>query len=632
MTFLSPYKLQIIKLWIERINKMKKNFQKGKKILITLTFAILALIIFFIPAYFFYFNKVAIYEPVSIKIKGLNAFELQQIDVYGITPLNRKYDFQITDSNIWQNDYSFLNSVGIEIPEPISQKITQFDISIGSKKSVLSIKDLKFSNKSKYNLQYVLSPNLGNESSILIKSLSIRHWTSLKSLFKYLFPLALFILIFIVSFKIRKRQKSPQSILSLIEKKLEIRKALTGKIKIWVKIIFYSLFIACTLFFGFLLLLFTASNYITSILFIVLTGLLIYSLLKLLFKKVKMLQSKIKWLRIVIFMFSIVWLCIETSFRMNGSLSTYNELQHFFYISGFQHKYISDKQNPDLLVHLKYDSYIDNRNEFAYEIRTNNEGLRDIDHTIDKPDDEYRIICIGNSFTEGIGTPQDSTWTKLLENKLNIFSKKKITVFNAGIAGSDPFFGYRLLEKKMLKYKPDLVLVAIASSDYNFYHFRGGFERFIPDGYQFRQGPYWEKFYAVSYICRYITDDLLQYKYFFTKEEYKEDSIKAMNDIYNCIHRFYELSLKTKFAFSVVFYDDNSDQLDPVMDSLKKEKIIPVFDLFEYNRNIEKLTYQRRKAIYWPIDRHCNSRGYDVLAKGVEWNLKSFGILDSLLK
>ena len=240
------------------------------------------------------------------------------------------------------------------------------------------------------------------------------------------------------------------------------------------------------------------------------------------------------------------------------------------------------------------------------------------------------MLFRSNSFTEGIGTPQDSIWPKLLEDRIRLASKKKVAVFNAGKAGSDPFFGYMLLKKRMLKYNPDIVLVAISSSDFNFYRFRGGFERFTSDGYHFRKEPWWEKFYAVSYICRFITDDMMHYKYFLTPEEYKNDSIKAMNDINNCLHKFYKLSLNCNFKFAVVYCDDGIYELNPILNSLKQEKIIPVIDLVKYNRNNAQLTCERRKTYYWPLDGHCNSRGYYLFAKGVEWNLMNMGIIDSL--
>jgi lysophospholipase L1-like esterase len=290
------------------------------------------------------------------------------------------------------------------------------------------------------------------------------------------------------------------------------------------------------------------------------------------------------------------------------------------------------KKNPRLYVYPEHYSYIKHTSEFDYAIKCNNEGLRDIDHPVMKSPGEFRIICLGNSYSEGIGAPQDSTWPKLLEDLLIQHSSGKITVFNAGKAGSDPFYEYNLLAERMLKYKPDLVLVALGSSDLNFYRFRGGFERFTSDGIHYRKGPAWENLYAVSYIVRLITVDILKYnyKYFMSPSEYKADGIKAIQDVYQCVERFYDLSLKNKFNLAIVFFDDGSNEYETLMAKLKSEKTIPVMDLFEYNRNIEKLTPDKRKAYYWPIDIHCNSRGYAMFARGVEWNMQKMGMIDSV--
>ena len=182
----------------------------------------------------------------------------------------------------------------------------------------------------------------------------------------------------------------------------------------------------------------------------------------------------------------------------------------------------------------------------------------------------------------------------------------------------------------MLKYKPDLVLLALGK-ELDFYHQRGGFERFTKEGVKYRKAPAWEKLFAVSKIFRFITHKILNYKYFMSPEDYIADCQKANNDIKSCIDRFYRLSLKEKFKFAIIFIDDESKDADPYLsDILKKENVIPIIDLPEYNKKIGKLTTSNRTKYYWSLDRHCNSRGYDMWARGVEWNLNKLGLIDSL--
>jgi hypothetical protein len=218
----------------------------------------------------------------------------------------------------------------------------------------------------------------------------------------------------------------------------------------------------------------------------------------------------------------------------------------------------------------------------------------------------------------------------LLEKRLTPLAKRKITVFNAGKSGSDPFFEYMLLKEKMLNYKPELVLLTLGASDFGFYPFRGGLERFTSEGCKFRKAPWWDKLYAVSFVFRYYMNDVLHYKNFMSQADYAKDSLKAIVDIDSCIKRFYYLSKEKGFKLVVVFYDDNSNAYSSIMNKYKKSEIVQVIDLFEYNRKIEKITYLENKKYYWPIDGHYNAKGYDLLARGVLWNIKKMGILDSL--
>jgi hypothetical protein len=60
-----------------------------------------------------------------------------------------------------------------------------------------------------------------------------------------------------------------------------------------------------------------------------------------------------------------------------------------------------------------------NKPEFHYMHTYNSLGLRDKEFSETRKPNEYRIMGIGDSFTEGVGTAQDSTWLKQLEYHLN---------------------------------------------------------------------------------------------------------------------------------------------------------------------------------------------------------------------
>jgi lysophospholipase L1-like esterase len=590
-----------------------------------------ALVIVIIIGYCFFQRTVTIYEPVIVRIKEISPDDACNIDIKGITPLNREISFLYSETlNAWNINYCFLKGINIVIGDTLAQKVKTLEIVVKQKSFIIAVKDLQAAGHSGSRNEYHFPSCIHSEDSFIKRALSVFHWSITASLLKILFILS-FILILIFFFKrlLKNRNTSFREVLSnikiTVKQNPNIRKVL-----LWFRIIVFSVLFACILFFGYMLFKYHISTYYTAISFILFTGILLWYLAEILvriFRISTIHHNRIKW---IIPIFIIIWFCTETYLRVKEINMSFSERSGYFYKSGFYEKEKADEKYPQLIVYKKNYCFIDQSKEFSYEVKANAEGLRDIDHPVEKEKEEYRIVCIGNSFTEGIGAPQDSTWPKLLEDKLKSSVNRKVTVFNAGKAGSDPFFEYMLLKEKILKFKPNLVLLTLGTSDFNFYRFRGGFERFTPNDYHYREAPDWEIIYAVSYICRFATNNLMHYKYFLRPAEYKADSIKALNDYSDCIRRFYDLSVEKKFRFVVVFYDDAQDRYFPIMNDLKKKNIIPVIDLFEYNKHIEKLSQNKLRGYRWPLDGHFNSKGYNLLARGVEWNLKKMGIIDSL--
>ena len=107
------------------------------------------------------------------------------------------------------------------------------------------------------------------------------------------------------------------------------------------------------------------------------------------------------------------------------------------------------------------------KQEFAVPIYTNTLGLRDheyyYNYGITKPDDVFRILALGDSFTWGAhGTTLDETFVKVLEAKLNQnvdlgAEIKKVEVVNAGVRGYSPDQEVAYLKTNGLKLTPDLV-------------------------------------------------------------------------------------------------------------------------------------------------------------------------------
>jgi hypothetical protein len=272
--------------------------------------------------------------------------------------------------------------------------------------------------------------------------------------------------------------------------------------------------------------------------------------------------------------------------------------------------------------------------DFSFAHRYNSLGLRDDEPVMSKSPGENRIVALGDSFTEGVGTDEDSTWVKQLERQLNALGlKRRVRTINAGLAASDPFYEYLLLEKKLLAFDPDLVIVAVNATDVDNVRVRGGLERFGPDGsIVYRAGPRWEWLYGASYIVRHVAHDLLDYNWYLLKRsEMEMVESQSIDLLEEGLMLFAETSRAHEFELVIVVHplkeelDEDFLHLQPLVDRLRSRDI-RVVDLFDYYRSAEGIPAGKTGDYYWKLDGHHNLRGYELFARGLgrsllEWRL-----------
>lgn len=104
--------------------------------------------------------------------------------------------------------------------------------------------------------------------------------------------------------------------------------------------------------------------------------------------------------------------------------------------------------------------------EFDTDYKINSLGLRDKEYSVQKPANTFRIVMIGDSFTEGDGVFSDETFSKRLEVKLQ--SNRTGTnyeVINAGVGSYSALLEYLYLKNYGLQLQPDLVILNFDLSD-----------------------------------------------------------------------------------------------------------------------------------------------------------------------
>jgi hypothetical protein len=217
------------------------------------------------------------------------------------------------------------------------------------------------------------------------------------------------------------------------------------------------------------------------------------------------------------FLLCFTLVVFEILLRLAGINATWSENTGHGYIS-----YYGKTLKSWYHVHQPNTEFDQDNRDFKYHHKVNSLGLRDREDFF-SDSTPCKVICVGDSYTEGVGAPADSTYPHFLEQKLND-AGYSCQVLNAGVAGSDPFYEYVLVRDKLIQLHPDYVVVDINSTDITDFIFRGGLERFKADGsVVYNKGPWFAGLYHWSYVVRFIMNNLLDYKrgnLFVTRNDY----------------------------------------------------------------------------------------------------------------
>ena len=106
------------------------------------------------------------------------------------------------------------------------------------------------------------------------------------------------------------------------------------------------------------------------------------------------------------------------------------------------------------------------RPEFSTAISTNSLGLRDDELGSPKPDNEVRVLLLGDSVTAGFEVVRSETHEALLEAQLNAQHDGRVyQVVNAGFRGYGTDQEYLFLQSRGLSLQPDLVVLAVVPAN-----------------------------------------------------------------------------------------------------------------------------------------------------------------------
>ncbi|MGE0815655.1 MAG: hypothetical protein AB7O28_19720 [Vicinamibacterales bacterium] len=278
------------------------------------------------------------------------------------------------------------------------------------------------------------------------------------------------------------------------------------------------------------------------------------------------------------------------------------------------------------------------RTEFTQIRKTNSLGLPEVEVPVEKPVGEYRLLALGDSFTEGVGADYAETWVRVVEGELSPLSDGRVLrAIDAGVGGSDVLLEYVLLRDKLAPFRPDIVVVVVNNSDVADVMTRGGMERFRPDGRAFaNRGPWWDWLYGISFITRHVVHDVLGRSWLLlTPAQQADAEAEARAHLASGIDALATLSRQIGAQFAVVFHPMQGEVQDglyeaafrPLVESVKASRPTQAIDLLARYQSEGVLTPVTSGDYYWPVDRHHNARGYRLMGKAIARELREHGLV-----
>jgi lysophospholipase L1-like esterase len=266
------------------------------------------------------------------------------------------------------------------------------------------------------------------------------------------------------------------------------------------------------------------------------------------------------------------------------------------------------------------------KKEFVFNREVNSIGLSE-----KEKGSKFRILAIGDSFTESVGVSYEDSWVKQMESR---WKSKNVQSINAGVGGSDPVYEFALYRDKLVELEPDVVVLTINSTDVSDIVGRGGFERFRADGTAGKEPPSWEWIYASNHLFRMVMHSVFNYNSNLIRNANSEESqMQAVSILKETLSELKNTCAQNNTKLLVV--------LQPSIQEFKEGIHTPFFgqrSLENYMKS-EKIHFldaspqfqSKGKSVsdyYYPLDTHFNKKGYALFGETVYQKIEELKFLD----
>jgi tetratricopeptide (TPR) repeat protein len=218
---------------------------------------------------------------------------------------------------------------------------------------------------------------------------------------------------------------------------------------------------------------------------------------------------------------------------------------------------------------LGFELKADYRNDSADNVesyaRTNAFGLRDKHRSIAKPQGTERVILLGDSVVEGYGLPEHETISQQWEG---LYSDREVEILNFGTSAYCTRAEVELLERKGLKFTPDVVVLLFVENDFDNFN-----REAFPLGGTIDRPAVINRLFHGSHFFRLtcVRLNLFHYAAEFDPVAWNQDAI-GDNNVVVGLRRFKELAdqhgFKSLLAVWPRFFDDRIEDSPILNDDL----------------------------------------------------------------
>ncbi len=266
------------------------------------------------------------------------------------------------------------------------------------------------------------------------------------------------------------------------------------------------------------------------------------------------------------------------------------------------------------------------RPEFRFSRSINAMGYADREWQVPKQPGERRILCLGDSWTEGMGAQYDSTYVSLLGSML-VRKDSSIRIMNAGICADDPCVNYVNYRDRLVQYHPDVIVQTLSFNDITTdIATKGGLERFGDHAdLHPAPAPVWEPIYAMSIISRLVVRSLGYNSLLQRVPLSRQQATELQQKIVGIFRTYAALAHQQGTLLIVVIQrDDNNFDMNSVITQLQRLPGVRVYDQQAFYDVEFSIRGNDRAKYYWPLDGHHNARGYELMARSIYEALDSF--------